>query len=417
MTNSDSQWDPITQLTSTQKPYVTWLLVSINVVFFFVAGSIALAGRWDNLRGFLLLGDLHAQFATGAIDAAAIDDGEWWRLASTSFVHQDFFHLLINMSTFLGYGRRLEPIWGRVRFILIYLFSAILGSGVALWYDPNGKAMGSAAAVSGVLVSMTAWYLFHVTRLPRQLAWQGIRQSVMAFGWLAGWWALLAWLGGSRFHWPYFLGGAVGGAAMTVPLALHQKLAGPTRHAFLVLTTLVPIISVGLVVYSQGHHPGWADAVAKSRARREQQARQAEQKRQHAEQQDEIEQFNNTLLPEILKGDRFFERNWRDIEDLVKQPPAARNRGLIEDARRQLRQANEDVAAGLAAIANAPRFTVDRVAAATRAARTYLHDVHELISAAENCLAEGRPWNQQFTELLEQTQRSARNFNRSLRAP
>ncbi|MCX7701919.1 MAG: rhomboid family intramembrane serine protease, partial [Gemmataceae bacterium] len=107
--NSTSEFD------ETQRAWATWILSALCLLWFVLAGRIALAGRWDNLRWFLLMGDPHAQDTLGALSAAAIEDGEWWRLITTLFVHQDFFHLLINLSTFFGYGRRLERLWGSWR--------------------------------------------------------------------------------------------------------------------------------------------------------------------------------------------------------------------------------------------------------------------------------------------------------------
>lgn len=408
--------NPLSQLSSTRRPYATWILALVQGTLFLMAARIALAGRWENLRGFLLAGDAPAQFATGAVDAAAVEDNQWWRFLTTNFVHHDFFHLFINVSTFLGYGRQLEPIWGSGRFALIYLLSGVFAVGFALLIDPSGQVLGSSACISGILLASTLWFLLNSSRLPRPVVGRGIRQSLLAFAWLIGWWALLSWLGGTRFSWAFFLGGAVGGTLVAVPMFLNQRTAGSTRWAYLWLSALVPLMGVGLAVQAKQHHPGWADAVAKSRATRERFARQVEQRRHQAEQADEVDRFNEILMPAILKGDRFFEKQWRDIEELAKQPPAARNRGLVQEALGQLRQAQQDVSSGLTALRQAPAFTNDRVANASRAARVFLEDLRDLLGATQNCLGEGTPWDARLNEHLEQTERSSRNFNRSLKA-
>lgn len=409
--NSTSEFD------ETQRPWATWILSALCLLWFVLAGRIALAGRWDNLRWFLLMGDPHAQDTLGALSAAAIEDGEWWRLITTLFVHQDFFHLLINLSTFFGYGRRLERLWGSWRFALIYLFAGLTGAAVALAADPTGRLIGSSASISGILLSAAVWFLLNRRRLPPEASRAGVRQSLLAFAWLAGWWALLSWLGGTKFPWVFFLGGAVAGAILALPLHAQMAIPSPTRWAFLVLTLLVPLSAISMLVQAkvQGETE-WAAAVAQAKAARQRQAQQAQQREQRGQEQDEYDRFNQKLLPEILKGDRFYEKRWDDIAELTRTPPAARPRLQLEDARRELAEVRTQVANALDKLRQSPVFTVDRVESAARAARRYLEDLDDLLRATEQVLAEGAAWDESLTEKAEQTHRSARNFNRSLRA-
>ncbi|MCX7702455.1 MAG: hypothetical protein N2039_16405, partial [Gemmataceae bacterium] len=189
------------------------------------------------------------------------------------------------------------------------------------------------------------------------------------------------------------------------------------RWAFLVLTLLVPLSAISMLVQAkvQGETE-WAAAVAQAKAARQRQAQQAQQREQRGQEQDEYDRFNQKLLPEILKGDRFYEKRWDDIAELTRTPPAARPRLQLEDARRELAEVRTQVANALDKLRQSPVFTVDRVESAARAARRYLEDLDDLLRATEQVLAEGAAWDESLTEKAEQTHRSARNFNRSLRA-
>src|SRR5262245_8346262 len=113
------------KLQSETRPYVTYAILAVNIGMLLLAASIALGGNWGQggIRWFLIGGDPHARHITGAVSAADIDAGQWWRLLASIFVHRDFFHLLINMSTFVAFGRLAERLWGCWRYALIYLVS------------------------------------------------------------------------------------------------------------------------------------------------------------------------------------------------------------------------------------------------------------------------------------------------------
>lgn len=80
-----------------------------------------------------------------------IGNGEYYRLTTATFLHANVSHLLLNMLGLWIIGSMVEPVLGRVRFLVLYLVAGIGGS-VAYYLlgDPNGLALGASTAVFGL---------------------------------------------------------------------------------------------------------------------------------------------------------------------------------------------------------------------------------------------------------------------------
>lgn len=84
--------------------------------------------------------------------------GKYWTLITSVFSHNMFFHLLINMFAFYGFGMALETILGSRRFLIFYLGAGVLGSighcvvSSYFLHDSSIPALGASGAVSGVIL-------------------------------------------------------------------------------------------------------------------------------------------------------------------------------------------------------------------------------------------------------------------------
>lgn len=76
---------------------------------------------------------------------------EWWRLLTSAFQHFGPMHLLLNMYMLwiLGYG--IERSIGHLRFLALYLISAIGGSVAVLYFDPIALTAGASGAIFGLM--------------------------------------------------------------------------------------------------------------------------------------------------------------------------------------------------------------------------------------------------------------------------
>ncbi|MCX5200094.1 rhomboid family intramembrane serine protease [Streptomyces sp. NBC_00237] len=77
--------------------------------------------------------------------------GEWYRLFTSVFLHQEIWHIAFNMLSLWWLGGPLEAALGRARFTALYLVSGLAGS--ALTYAvtaPGSGSLGASGAIFGL---------------------------------------------------------------------------------------------------------------------------------------------------------------------------------------------------------------------------------------------------------------------------
>lgn len=113
---------------------ITMILLGINVALFLAVQSS------DELLTRLLL------------FPPDIAQGEVYRLMSAAFLHQETFHIVLNMLFLYLFGRPLEAALGRARFLATYLICGLGGSTASyLFNSPNTASLGASGAVFGVI--------------------------------------------------------------------------------------------------------------------------------------------------------------------------------------------------------------------------------------------------------------------------
>ncbi len=103
----------------------------------------------------LVLGEGELQLRFGNIAGAAglfgVADGEYYRLLTAAFLHAGVFHILMNMFALAQLGPVLESALGRVRFVALYLLSALGGSVLSyLLSRPDQLGVGASGAIFGL---------------------------------------------------------------------------------------------------------------------------------------------------------------------------------------------------------------------------------------------------------------------------
>lgn len=147
------------QRRETSATIVTLTLIGINVAIW-VAGLV-IGTRGDSFydryaRGIgtnelsarlgLVLGERNDPFSFGIVD------GQWYRLLTAAFTHENVLHIGLNMVALYMLGSSLEPVLGRSRFLTLYLLSALGGTAASLLTvsDPYSLSYGASGAVYGL---------------------------------------------------------------------------------------------------------------------------------------------------------------------------------------------------------------------------------------------------------------------------
>ena len=128
---------------ATGRPVATYLLIGLCALVY--------VAQW------LVPDDaVFGQFAFASVYAMPqYGDVEPWRMLTSAFVHSQGFvlHILLNMYMLWVFGQFLEPVLGRVRFLAVYLLSAIGGSVGFLLLTPALPAVavvGASGAIFGL---------------------------------------------------------------------------------------------------------------------------------------------------------------------------------------------------------------------------------------------------------------------------
>lgn len=167
------------------------ILIGINVLIFF-----AMMVQEDYVRGMqgwrerrLIENFFHSTVRTWGSDYGLITlNGQFWRIVTSNFIHQNSLHLIMNMLFLAWLGKVLEKLVGRGQTIALYLLTGAGCDLLTLSWDPSHNAYGASGAVygfAGVLIPLLA---FARVNLP----WRKITSILVAitlmipFGLLSG---------------------------------------------------------------------------------------------------------------------------------------------------------------------------------------------------------------------------------------
>jgi rhomboid protease GluP len=84
-----------------------------------------------------------------------LEDGEWWRLVTASFLHFGPIHLATNMFVLWILGRLLEPVLGTARMLTIYAIGGVASSAFVLaLMVANDTDYGLLVGASGAIFAL-----------------------------------------------------------------------------------------------------------------------------------------------------------------------------------------------------------------------------------------------------------------------
>jgi len=124
---------------------VTIVLIGLNLVVFLIA---RFAESQEFYAQSVMLTECTPPNCRGY---EGVDQGAWWRLGTSVFLHTQILHLLFNMYALWVFGPMLERYLGYLRFLALYLTCGLAGSVVVLWFsDPATPTLGASGAIFGL---------------------------------------------------------------------------------------------------------------------------------------------------------------------------------------------------------------------------------------------------------------------------
>ena len=152
----------------------TWaLLIVIGTAFL----AEAVVGR------DVLVEDGLALFRLGALYTPAVQDGDWWRLASYALLHIGWIHLLVNAYALWNIAPQLEMTYGSNLTLGLFCATALAGgAGSFAWSLHTGQphlAAGASGGLFGLLGATLALYLRVRKRLPEPVRRAFVRTMLL----------------------------------------------------------------------------------------------------------------------------------------------------------------------------------------------------------------------------------------------
>jgi membrane associated rhomboid family serine protease len=221
--------------TVSNTPVVTYTLVALCVLAYIVELAYGNIIDYGAMIGLLPDPSIHAVIGVAV--------GDWYRLLTSAFLHEPpgsgigLTHIIFNMWALIVVGPPLERMLGRVRFVGVYLVSALAGS--VLYYllaQPNTPAIGASGAIFGLF---GAWFV-----LAKRLRLD-VRQVVL----------LIVLNLGITFvvhgiAWQDHIGGLIAGAALTAAYVYAPR-ANRTLIQAAATIGILALIVVGVILRDQ----------------------------------------------------------------------------------------------------------------------------------------------------------------------
>ena len=135
---------------------VNMIIVALNVLCFILV--IVLNG------GYAATLDSDTMLRMGALSYDTFISGKWYQIITSMFLHFGITHLFNNMILLIYAGCQLEQMVGKMRYLLLYVGSGIVGNAASLWYyhsigeyAVSAGASGAIFGVIGALLVILAW--------------------------------------------------------------------------------------------------------------------------------------------------------------------------------------------------------------------------------------------------------------------
>lgn len=125
------------------QPIVSYVLIGINVALF-----VLMLGR----------GESRMLFDYGAFGPLISEEGEWYRIVTSAFLHWGLIHLAFNMYALYNIGPAVERSLGRLGFGVVYAAALMGGSAGALLVKPDAVTAGASGAIFGLLGALVILY-------------------------------------------------------------------------------------------------------------------------------------------------------------------------------------------------------------------------------------------------------------------
>lgn len=127
-----------------RSPYITYILLGLNILAYLIMSLVGFIYRLNQGEQLILF---------GAKVNILIAYGQYWRLLTAMFLHIGIAHLFFNSYALYIYGPIVESLFGKAKFIVVYLVSGLTGSLLSYMFSLSISA-GASGAIFGLMGSL-----------------------------------------------------------------------------------------------------------------------------------------------------------------------------------------------------------------------------------------------------------------------
>lgn len=143
----------LSKLFQTRKPVITYTIMALCIIAFgmmcLFSGDLTsvIIGNGTTAAKILIMFGANYK-------ALVVEFHQYYRLLTAAFLHIGIIHLIINMYSLYVIGPQVENFFGKGKYLIIYLISAISGSLLSLAFNDNTIIAGASGAIFGLLGSI-----------------------------------------------------------------------------------------------------------------------------------------------------------------------------------------------------------------------------------------------------------------------
>lgn len=135
---------------------ITYILISVNILIYIFTCIIS-----KNIFDI----DSYTLVELGAKVNYLINNGQPWRLITSAFLHGGLAHIAFNMYALKITGEEVEYVYGKVKYMAIYLISALGGSIFSYLFNADSISVGASGAIFGLLGAMITFGIRHKDKI------------------------------------------------------------------------------------------------------------------------------------------------------------------------------------------------------------------------------------------------------------
>ena len=137
-----------------KKPIITYTLIAICILMF---AMMYIFGNGSE--------DIQTLINFGANLDTLVKEGEVYRLFTCMFLHIGTFHIICNMYSLYIIGKEVENLFGKWKFLVIYILSGICGSILSIAFSYDKVSAGASGAIFGLLGALLYFGYYYRTYL------------------------------------------------------------------------------------------------------------------------------------------------------------------------------------------------------------------------------------------------------------